>query len=165
MYAKLEIWKNICLLCLIEEDYEASIGHKLYKCQKYKTKYKYYVEETIQYTKKYIRKNQLFQRGSCYFQCYLSPKACYNRNIKLVDCEYQEILLELSMLIFFLHSGRRILIQLPSLANIESNILTNPNKYIEYICQSIVWNNSDNIRMLKIFLEIQIKSLEGIINK
>ena len=164
LYSKLEIWNNLCLFCLIHQDYEVSIGHKLYSCTEYKNKNNYnsYLN-MIKYSKNYIRKQRLFKEGSCCFQCYLSEKVCNNRNIKLINCEYENILLEISVLIWYLQRNQKIPIKLKCLNNADKHIWLDLPKYSQYISQHIVWNNSDNIKMLEIFLEIQIELLESIL--
>lgn len=153
---KLDAYKVICPSCFLDSKDNLSLdyNHYLYSCSSFNA---LLIKEKKKELEDLIKKNKLFSRGSCCFQCFLPSNICLNRNIKDEACKYQGIILEFIILAIELLKGNYI--DLETLT-IKSKKLTKINlELATYISKKIIYNNKDAILAIKVFLELDLSNV------
>ena len=152
-------FKTICFVCLLEglKDYN---NHYLYNCLNPKAKEFIFIVRDIE--KNYIKKERLLKIGSCCFQCFLPNSICFNKTIKLNNCQLQYTVLESIIFINQLSNKYK------NHSYIKENftIILNTKSILELsklIVKPIIYFNSEAINALTIIETINIDLIYNII--
>ena len=142
---KLISLQNLCIFCLITQEFNDMWSHTIYICIK-KEKTKMITQlDTLQTM---IQNNYMLKSDSCCYTCLLPQLLC-NKNDH--TCEFKNVVLEFNFVIAILVQSKRY----------QSSICTfetakNVNQFAEFICKSITFHNTDSINAIKLIEEFNL---------
>jgi len=153
--------KNHCLSCLLDNILNKTNNlfnnHYLYNCSNNNSKLFITIVRDLE---KYIKKERLFKKGSCCFQCFLPNKVCFNRDIKENYCIYQRYILEIIIFIYNLYLNKNKLnkevITYLNKEYKELALITNIFNLARNISKPIIFNNCDSIYGINYIIKFNI---------
>ena len=161
---KLKELNNICLICLLLDNYKESLKHSTSTCfNKNKVFYNYYNFNQIFNTiNKNIKTNYYLKDNSSCFICLLPPRICFRlkEEFNTNKCLYSNLILSiLSILILRIKENKsRALYNNPILDNTLSNLNSNKEITKDLISPSFTYK-TDSIKVINIIDNININNI------
>ena len=152
---KLEELKDTCIYCLLNpiKDIDESLGHNLSTCPR-----KPLIFKSVLSIRSFIKYNKLLKEGSACFSCLLPSKLCLNRDILNETCTYPTTILEGCFLVKQILTKNYYPFKSVPL---RSDVYTK-NSWSQLITTPIIFNKTDSIKAIEIFLELDLEKIKKV---
>lgn len=148
----LDLLLSTCFYCLLNKNIDYNT-HTTFKCYKKDSITLDFIKEGWK-IEKLIKKNRSFPIGTC-FQCFLPNNICFNRDIKVTRCKYQDIILPTIKFLLILEKSEIYSFNINNFISSSKDIST----LATFLSKTTKTNNISSIKAVDIINNLDLEIL------